>query len=117
MCALIADDLTGACDAGVQFAKCGLSSHLLFDLAGVGAGAAAVLIANTNSRGDAPEEAVRKLQACGSLSPNNSRPCLFKKIDSTLRGPAAAEIEAALTVFGRRLALIAPVWFAKTLAV
>ena len=105
---LIADDLTGACDAGAQFAKRGLSSEVIVDLDKVKGSDADVWIVNSRSRADTPEDAARKLQAYSSLVSKQARPVLFKKIDSTLRGPVAAEIEAAMAVFGCRTALIAP---------
>ena len=58
---VIADDLTGACDAGVQFAHCGLSS--VVELAASNAPIdAEVRIANSRSRHESPEAAAKEVE-------------------------------------------------------
>ena len=62
---LVADDLTGSNDTGVQFAKQGLGTLVILELAGVDAaieGAAGydVLVINTDSRADDPAKACSK---------------------------------------------------------
>jgi uncharacterized protein YgbK (DUF1537 family) len=105
---LIADDLTGACDAGVQFAQQGVSS--LVRLAGeAGEGEPVrLVILDTASRQDLPEVASSKVRrACQALL-QDSRRVIYKKVDSTLRGNLGAEIEAALESCGYSLAIVAP---------
>ena len=62
--AVIADDLTGAMDTGVQFAKIGISTSVItFDeLANldVNKDEISVLSVDTESRFDSPDEAYRK---------------------------------------------------------
>ncbi|MBZ5561292.1 MAG: hypothetical protein LAP13_02615 [Acidobacteriia bacterium] len=104
-CGMIADDLTGACDAGVQFAERGFSALVRV---GVGEEAAEIAVMVTNSRNDPPEAARAKvLHACETLH-KERRAVLFKKIDSTLRGNLGAEIATALESSGASLALVAP---------
>jgi len=106
-CLLIADDLTGACDAAVQFARRG--RHTVVALGGHRWGdAAQVLAISTDSR-DAEPEAIPGLmrEAAASLPVCETR-VIFKKIDSTLRGHAGCEIAAALDAFECDAAVIAP---------
>jgi D-threonate/D-erythronate kinase len=105
---MIADDLTGACDAGVQFAQCGFSTlvrigpHLpqSFDMA----------VLPTNSRNEAPATAGAKVrEACQALL-DDKRQVVYKKMDSTLRGNLGCELEAVMASFGYSLALVAPAY-------
>lgn len=103
--AVIADDLTGAADTGVQLARAGHRTAVAFRDEPVPAGVDAV-VADTDSRGlAAGEAAARVRRAAGELA---GAPILMKKIDSTLRGPLAAELGAALESGGRRAAVVAP---------
>lgn len=104
---LIADDLTGANDAGVQFVRHGFQASVIFAGQPVQAGTE-VLVVDTDTRGR-PTEAAYALtrQAADQLAQLMPR-LVYKKVDSTLRGNLAAEIDAVLDSFGLRLALIAP---------
>jgi uncharacterized protein YgbK (DUF1537 family) len=106
-CLLIADDLTGACDAAVQFTARGCRTAVALDL-GSGVPNPDVLAVSTESRGLNGEEA---RQAIGDMAPRladtNAR-ILFKKIDSTLRGNAGVEIAATVSAFGCDAAVITP---------
>jgi uncharacterized protein YgbK (DUF1537 family) len=107
--AVIADDLTGAGDTGVQFSKAGLPTRILLDAWETGALAgAAVLVAQTASRGMAPQDAYKTVHAAASrLAGEGVRP-LYKKVDSTLRGQIGAEIDAMMDVWDIPLALLCP---------
>ncbi|HEX5415990.1 MAG TPA: four-carbon acid sugar kinase family protein [Chloroflexota bacterium] len=103
---VLADDLTGATDTGLQFAKCGHRTCVC--LAWPATPACDVLVFDTDSRHlDAPQarqrsgEAARALQAAGVRR-------FYKKIDSTARGNLGAEIEGALEATGLAQALICP---------
>jgi uncharacterized protein YgbK (DUF1537 family) len=107
MASMIADDLTGACDAGVLVALRGLATivwldpepHEPCDL----------VVISTNSRNDPPEEAREKVcRACRALGG-----VVFKKIDSTLHGNIVAEIEAVLEECSFREAWLAPAFPAQ----
>ncbi|MEN4834158.1 D-threonate kinase [Pantoea vagans] len=107
---VIADDFTGANDAGSGLAQAGASVHVLF---GIGAPlpdeAADVLVISTDSRAvNASEAAERVTQAVKHYAAQLQQGWLFKKIDSTLRGNVGTETVAALRTSGKRLALVAP---------
>lgn len=89
---IIADDLTGACDAGVHFAQHGLDTVVW--LAGSEPPDCDVLVLSTASRRDDPDAARAKVRAARESLDRRSRELVFKKIDSTLRGNIAAEIQA-----------------------
>jgi D-threonate/D-erythronate kinase len=121
-CLIVADDLTGACDAGVQFAARGSETAVRLwkgaEAAEIGADRGSggvrgdqgvrptVLAVSTESRVLAPRrlpsifaDAARRLPAARLL---------FKKIDSTLRGNVGAEVALAARAFGCETAVIAP---------
>lgn len=102
-CLLIADDLTGACDAAVQFAVRGLRVRVSLDWDGE-AGQTDVLAISTESR-DADMGSFR--EALRRLPPLQPR-MLFKKIDSTLRGNVGREVAAALAAFDCDVAVVTP---------
>ena len=108
--AIIADDLTGSSDSGVQFAKKGLQSVVLFNLAGVRLEELAgdVLVIDTDSRGLPSEQAYHKVSQVAQRLAKASPEHLYKKVDSTLRGNIGAEVEAVLTIFPKDFAVIAP---------
>ena len=89
---LIADDLTGAADSGVQFVKKGFTTALL--LGGGWPIDAEVLVVDTDSRGDPPEIARAKVHAAASSLPTVE--FTYKKMDSTLRGNPGAELCAIM---------------------
>jgi uncharacterized protein YgbK (DUF1537 family) len=81
--AVIADDLTGAADAGVQLARAGHRTAVVFH--GERGDADAVVV-DTDSRGLSADEAAARVRACQVASAE----IVMKKIDSTLRGPLVA---------------------------
>ncbi len=90
---IIADDLTGACDAGVHFAQHGLETVVW--LADSEPPECDVLVLSTASRRDGPDAARAKVRAARDALARSGRELIFKKIDSTLRGNIVAEIEAS----------------------
>jgi uncharacterized protein YgbK (DUF1537 family) len=109
---VIADDLTGATDTGVQFAKQGLKVIVL-----MGAPQAPseleedVLVVDTQSRALSPAEAYQKVTEAALLFKNRDQfQTLYKKIDSTLRGNLGAEIDAIMDACGLELAIVAPAY-------
>jgi D-threonate/D-erythronate kinase len=108
-CILIADDLTGACDTGVQFVRCGLSCRVELNLSSPRVPAMSdVLAFNTNSRSDSPAEGRRKIEELAVGCSHLRAGTVFKKIDSTLRGNVGEEIATTLRAFQCDLAIIAP---------
>jgi uncharacterized protein YgbK (DUF1537 family) len=102
-CLVIADDLTGACDAAVPFALRGLRVRVAVN-GDAELGQTDVLAISTESR-DGDLASFRT--ALDRLPPLQPR-ILFKKIDSTLRGNAGPEVAAALATFGCDAAVVTP---------
>ncbi len=100
---IVADDLTGALDTGVQFSKWGLSS--LVSLKESVPAAATCLIVNTDSRAIPPGDAAEKARRAAQLLRGR---LVYKKIDSTLRGNLGAEILAVMQTLGLAKAVVAP---------
>ena len=106
-CLLIADDLTGACDAAVHFAIEGLRASVCLSSCGSADGVQ-VLAITTESR-ELESAAARSLVTrTASALPHRSAAILFKKIDSTLRGNLHSEIAACLETFGCDAAVVCP---------
>ena len=110
--AVIADDLTGANDAGVQFAKEGLKVQVLLGESGEEQEKELpdVIVLDTDSRAAIPDQAYERVRKAGGLIKRltSSRPAVFKKIDSTLRGNLGAEIDAVMDELGFEWAAVAP---------
>lgn len=96
---LIADDLTGANDAAVRFLRSGWPTRLQLDTTAVSDAGAEVIASSTESRPLSPDDAGRTVAQHVRHSRDNGARHLYKKIDSTLRGPVAAETEAARTAW------------------
>lgn len=123
---LVADDLTGGNDAGIQFASRGLNARIALSpdsaagledaLAAVSAGsdAAGLLVLNTNSRNLPGEEAAKSVSdvaAALKAAKGFVRPeMVFKKIDSTLRGNLGLETDALMAGFGFGTAFLTPAY-------
>src|ERR671917_2986540 len=105
--AIIADDLTGAADSGVQLVHSGYRTAVVFRGAPIPPSDDLDAVAvDTNSRPlPAGFAAKRGVESGHAL--RESR-IVYKKIDSTLRGPIGAELAAALAATRRSKALIAP---------
>ena len=110
--AVIADDLTGAADTGVQFrpvcAPVFLADFRKLDAPALRAAAPAALAVYTTSRalpaGDARRAAAAAGQAIHRLGPAR----IYKKIDSALRGNIGPELEGVMGTLGLPLSFIAP---------
>lgn len=111
--AIQADDLTGACDTGAVFADRGLATVVLLPEGGPPAAGTDVLVLDTESRGLAPGEARARARAVGERLAAAGPGHVYKKLDSTLRGPVAAEVAGMIEGTGRALAVIAPAFPAQ----
>jgi len=100
---LVADDLTGACDAAAPFATRGYVTVARLDGRWEARGADAVAI-STESRG----LGAGRLREAFAYMGKAEAGLLFKKIDSTLRGNAGVEIGLAWEAFGSEAAIITP---------
>jgi D-threonate/D-erythronate kinase len=106
--AILADDVTGGCDAGVQFSLRGATTRVYLELPPAPVAFAGVSVIVNHSRGEVPEEASRKVeQACDWIAASGAKLC-FKKIDSTLKGNVGPELEAIRSKFPDRLILVSP---------
>ncbi len=105
--AIIADDLTGAADSGVQLVRAGYQTAVVFRGCPVPSGSDLDAVAlDTDSRPmPAGFAAKRVVEAAHAVRDAN---IVYKKLDSTLRGPVAAELSAALEATGRETAIVAP---------
>src|ERR687897_1248637 len=91
--AVIADDLTGAADAGVQFVHAGYRTAVFFRDSEVLDDDRDAVSFDTDSRAmPAGFAAKRVLEAARAASKAR---IVYKKLDSTLRGNVAAELAAA----------------------
>jgi uncharacterized protein YgbK (DUF1537 family) len=109
---IIADDLTGACDTGCLFA--GPAPVGVIAEPGLVRSDAGVVAVDTESRALAAPEAGRRVRAAASrLGSRLHAGPLFKKIDSTMRGPVAAELAALLDTGGWDGALVCPAFPAQ----
>jgi len=104
--AIIADDLTGAADTGMQFARAGYRTAVAFRGAEMSFGDLDAVSLDTDSRTMPPGPAARRVSKAVRTVRDAS--ILYKKIDSTLRGNVAAELAAALEASGREHAVVAP---------
>ena len=109
--AIIADDLTSACDGAAPFVAAGCRAHVVFDPPRRGPLAAGVTAVDTDSRSKSAAQAARCAAAVTAALAGAD--VLFKTVDSTLRGHLVAEIDAALAVSGRRIAVLAPAFPAQ----
>lgn len=101
---IVADDLTGACDAAAPFAARGAKCQAALWSSPLAC--PDVMAVSTESRDLDEPEIIRRMEAVVQAS--SPATLVFKKIDSTLRGNVRAEILAAMTAFDRRTAVITP---------
>jgi uncharacterized protein YgbK (DUF1537 family) len=117
MVGIQADDLTGACDTGAPFAVRGLDTLVVVhdgeDPPAWTGTSADVLVIDTETREQSAEEARERARAAGAALKAGSPRVLYKKVDSTLRGCVAAEIDGMLEGSGLGLALLTPAFPAQ----
>ena len=99
---IVADDLTGACDTGALFAARGPVPVTVWPDPAL---RAPVSVVDTESRALPTADAARRVSA---VARNVARTRFFKKIDSTLRGPIGAEVDALLRASAATGALVCP---------
>ncbi len=108
---IIADDLTGANDTGVQFAKQNFTTISLLDLTYQHLNQdTEVLVYNAETRSLAPEAAYESMRKAAKQLPLAQASCVYKKIDSTMRGNIGAEIDAIMDVHSFDLAVVIPAY-------
>jgi D-threonate/D-erythronate kinase len=104
---IVADDLTGACDTGASFAG---KAPVAVTVWPHPPARADVRVVDTESRSTTPAEAVARVAASAAAAPGTR---YFKKIDSTLRGHVAREVEALMRVIGASAAVVCPAFPAQ----
>lgn len=102
---VIADDVTGACDVGGEFAAAGYTVRVAVDERGQGARPGELDVTNTQSRSLPAAEAAGRVEAALAQS---SASVLLKKIDTALRGHLGAELAAAVSGSGAAGAFLIP---------
>ncbi|MFC0470935.1 four-carbon acid sugar kinase family protein [Halalkalibacter kiskunsagensis] len=92
--AIIADDLTGANDSGVQLAKFGLKTSVLFGLDKNAVHESEAVVFDTDSRSIDKNESYNKVYEVMEFLKEQGFQNIYKKIDSTMRGNIGIEIDA-----------------------
>jgi len=108
---VIADDLTGALDTGVQFARAGVRTTVVpFERLGEALRhpGTPVLAVDTESRHLPPRRAASRVAACVRAARDRGVDRFYKKTDSTLRGNVGAELAALLAASGARELFFVP---------
>jgi uncharacterized protein YgbK (DUF1537 family) len=103
--AVIADDLTGALDTGVQFRQWGYTVQLTDNPK---LGSAEVAITNTDTRNKTREEAYQTTYDVAVRLRGHD--IIYKKTDSTLRGNPGKELQAILDATGETRAVFTPAY-------
>ncbi len=119
---ILADDTSGALEAGVAWREAGWRTLLPLSTTG-GDGAlpgpapaieslrsepSSAILCSTESRNLPPDEAYRRVVAALRFCRNSGGALRFKKIDSTLRGPIAAELRAVVDTLHPRVLAFTP---------
>ena len=103
--AVIADDLTGALDTGVQFRQWGYTVQLT---EAPEHSSAEVTITNTDTRNKTPEKAYQTTYDVAMKLRDHD--IIYKKTDSTLRGNPEPELQAILDATGEKQAILTPTY-------
>ncbi len=108
---VIADDLTGASDTGVQFAKRGIPVLVLTGITCESTALSTdyqVVVVNTESRHLGLEEAGQRVRRVVELGIAAGVSHFYKKTDSTLRGNIGSELEALMSASGHSILAFIP---------
>lgn len=108
--AIIADDLTGACDSGVKLLNQGYKTEVIinstqFDAFNIESNEA--ISVNTESRALSSEDAYQAVYQTTQKMKKKGYTRFYKKIDSVLRGNIGSEIDGVLDALGCNLAIVA----------
>jgi D-threonate/D-erythronate kinase len=108
---IVADDLTGACDTGALFTG---RAPVPVSVWPRRAAEAAVRVVDTESRTLPAAEAAERVT---TVATGGRAKHWFKKIDSTLRGPIGAEVDALMRATGTATVIVCPAFPAQRRAV
>src|ERR671916_3059704 len=104
--AVIADDLTGAADSGVQFVHAGYRVAVFFCATEMVADDLDAVAFDTDSRAMPAGFAAKRVLNAARVA--RGARIVYKKLDSTLRGNVAAELAAAFGASGCARTVVAP---------
>ncbi|WP_167768610.1 four-carbon acid sugar kinase family protein [Haloarcula amylovorans] len=104
-CLVVADDLTGSCDAGHEFARRDYDTNVVLSAQPDTTTSGDVVVYNTESRYVEPNVAAERVRA---IFENTDPEAAFKKVDSTLRGNVRVEVDAATQAIDPDLVIVAP---------
>src|SRR3954465_6392592 len=91
----LADDLSGALDAAAAFHQAGRQVTITLSLEGwPSCGENEIVAYTTETRNAAPATAAAAVERAIARGRRDGGRLVYKKIDSTLRGPVAAELAA-----------------------
>ena len=112
---IVADDLTGATDSSVQFARAGWQTRLRLDESardGQSNGTVSARVTDARAMEDDEARQLTKEAVLAGMAGQDQR--VFLKIDSTLRGSVTAQIDGALTAWktvrSEAIALVCPAY-------
>jgi uncharacterized protein YgbK (DUF1537 family) len=108
---IIADDLTGASDTGVQYKRRGLrtliSAEIDLDQINTLSDEFDVISINADTRAKFPQDAYNMTYNLVKHIKNKEYKYIYKKVDSVLRGNVAQELEAMMDAMNVPLAVVA----------
>ena len=104
-CIVVADDLTGSCDTGHEFATRGYDTRVVLSPQTDTTPQGDVAVYNTESRYAPPAVAADRVR---SVLETADPAVVFKKVDSTLRGNVRREVDAATRAVDPDLVVVAP---------
>ena len=104
---IIADDFTGANDAGVQLSRRGIKTNVVFNPELISDNNESYVL-DTESRGLASKEAYQLLKELFAKIDFNKFDYIIKKTDSTLRGNIPYEVKALYEALDNRTIIFAP---------
>ncbi len=105
MIVVLADDFSGAAEIAGAASRRGLLAEVQVDFDP--ASPARVLVVDTNTRSLPPEEAAERAGHIAAQVRQSKPSLIFKKIDSLLRGPILAEIQAVSSILGVQRTVLA----------
>jgi len=105
---IIADDLTGANDSGVQLTEKGLNTSVLFEITEQTSHLDSGIVINTDSRALVQKQAFDVTKQAAEFLKKSGYPHIYKKMDSTLRGHIGTELKAINEVMNPEFIFISP---------
>jgi uncharacterized protein YgbK (DUF1537 family) len=104
---IIADDFTGSNDSGIQLVRHHYPTHVQIRKASAPLASGVSLVLDTESRNMEEKEAEQVLKESLASLHSTDFSTILKKIDSTLRGNIASEVEASASHFAAELIIVA----------